>query len=267
MPRSLNEPVGFAPSIFSSTRAPTCSERRGASTSGVLPSLSVTTGVRSVTGRRSRYASMRPGQPGVRELGHSSPPTTRSTEPTRLTAVEVAHLADRRRHRRLAREVRDEDQAGVVALALLLHRLDRHLVLAEHAGDRREHTGLVGRVERHVELRRRLVDRADRPPLERADRRAPRARVQVLGRVDEVAEQRARRRAAAGAPAEQHQLADRLALDEHRVERAAHRRERMTDRHHRRVHAHADRAVDLLGDREQLHDVAELGRRRRCRRR
>ena len=33
----------------------------------------------------------------------------------------------------------------------------------------------------------------------------------------------------------------------------------MTDRHHRRVHARAHRAVVLLGDREQLHDVAELG--------
>ncbi len=54
MPRSLNEPVGLAPSTFSSTRAPTCSDRRGASTSGVLPSLSVTTGVRALTGSRSR---------------------------------------------------------------------------------------------------------------------------------------------------------------------------------------------------------------------
>ena len=32
------------------------------------------------------------------------------------------------------------------------------------------------------------------------------------------------------------------------------------ERDHRRVHAHADLAVDLLGDREQLHDVAELVR-------
>src|SRR2546421_10147886 len=62
IPRSLNDPVGFAPSIFSSTRAPTCSDRRGASTSGVLPSCNVTTGVRSLTGRRARYASMMPGQ-------------------------------------------------------------------------------------------------------------------------------------------------------------------------------------------------------------
>ena len=33
-----------------------------------------------------------------------------------------------------------------------------------------------------------------------------------------------------------------------------------SSRHHRGVHVHADRAVDLLGDREQLDDVAELVR-------
>ena len=65
IPRSLNEPVGFAPSIFNSTRAPTCSDSRGASSSGVLPSLSVTIGVRSVTGNRSRYASINPRQRGT----------------------------------------------------------------------------------------------------------------------------------------------------------------------------------------------------------
>ena len=39
------------------------------------------------------------------------------------------------------------------------------------------------------------------------------------------------------------------------------------ERDHRRVHAHRDLAVELLGDREQLHDVAELARPTRCRRR
>ena len=51
MPRSLNEPVGFAPSTLSQTLAPTRSERRGAGTSGVPPSSRVTTGVDSLTGR------------------------------------------------------------------------------------------------------------------------------------------------------------------------------------------------------------------------
>ena len=51
IPRSLNEPVGLSPSSLSRTRAPVCSERRGASTSGVPPSNSVTTGVAPLTGR------------------------------------------------------------------------------------------------------------------------------------------------------------------------------------------------------------------------
>ena len=37
MPRSLNEPVGLAPSTFSRTRAPTRADRRGAGSSGVPP--------------------------------------------------------------------------------------------------------------------------------------------------------------------------------------------------------------------------------------
>jgi len=60
IPRSLNDPVGLAPSIFKKTLAPTRSERRGAGRSGVLPSNNVMTGVLSVTGRCSRYRSMMP---------------------------------------------------------------------------------------------------------------------------------------------------------------------------------------------------------------
>ena len=42
MPRSLKLPVGFAPSHFSQSSQPSCSERRGAGRSGVFPSPSVT---------------------------------------------------------------------------------------------------------------------------------------------------------------------------------------------------------------------------------
>ena len=65
MPRSLKLPVGFAPSTFSHTSAPTLSERRGAGSSGVPPSSRVTTGVRSVIGRSARYSSMTPRQPAL----------------------------------------------------------------------------------------------------------------------------------------------------------------------------------------------------------
>jgi hypothetical protein len=51
MPRSLNDPVGFAPSNFSQTSAFARSEIRGAGISGVSPSSSVTSGS---TGSRSR---------------------------------------------------------------------------------------------------------------------------------------------------------------------------------------------------------------------
>ncbi len=42
MPRSLNEPVGFAPSHLSQSSTPKRSDRRSARSSGVLPSPSVT---------------------------------------------------------------------------------------------------------------------------------------------------------------------------------------------------------------------------------
>ena len=51
IPRSLNDPVGFAPSTFSQTSQPVRSDNLGARTSGVQPSSSVTSGS---TGRRSR---------------------------------------------------------------------------------------------------------------------------------------------------------------------------------------------------------------------
>ncbi len=54
IPRSLNEPVGLAPSSLSSTSRPARSEMRGAGTSGVEPSWSVTTGSCGPNGRRSR---------------------------------------------------------------------------------------------------------------------------------------------------------------------------------------------------------------------
>ena len=62
MPRSLNEPVGLAPSTFRTTRAPTRADSLGAGSSGVPPSRRVTTGVRSETGRKSRYSSITPRQ-------------------------------------------------------------------------------------------------------------------------------------------------------------------------------------------------------------
>ncbi len=54
IPRSLNEPVGLAPSSLHHTSAPARSDSRGASTSGVEPSSRLTTGSSAANGRRSR---------------------------------------------------------------------------------------------------------------------------------------------------------------------------------------------------------------------
>jgi len=52
MPRSLNDPVGLLPSIFSQTGRASCRLSRSDGTRGVPPSWSVTT--RSVAGNRAR---------------------------------------------------------------------------------------------------------------------------------------------------------------------------------------------------------------------
>ena len=56
MPRSLNEQVGFIASYlrYSSKLPPIASTKLSARISGVFPSISVTTGVLSVTGKYSR---------------------------------------------------------------------------------------------------------------------------------------------------------------------------------------------------------------------
>ena len=61
MPRSLNEPVGLAPSSLSHTSQPARSDTRSASTSGVEPSDSETTGSPGSNGSRSRQRSISPG--------------------------------------------------------------------------------------------------------------------------------------------------------------------------------------------------------------
>src|SRR4051794_21865949 len=95
MPRSLNEPVGLSPSTFRCTSQPVNADRRGAGTSGVPPSRSVTTGVAVVTGSRSRNSSMTPRHGEVREIvaviclqapfdPHDAGDGTHRVEPTQL---------------------------------------------------------------------------------------------------------------------------------------------------------------------------------------
>src|SRR6478735_9870860 len=62
IPRSLNDPVGFAPSTLRKTCAPTRSESAYAGTSGVPPSSRVTTFAPGGTATRSAYAAIKPGE-------------------------------------------------------------------------------------------------------------------------------------------------------------------------------------------------------------
>ena len=127
---------------------------------------------------------------------------------------------------RLAGLVGDEHEAGVGADALLLGGADADAVGGEHAGDGVQHAGLVGDLEAEQVLGRRLVDRPDAGLGERAER-AVGALGQVDGGVDDVAEHGARRRQAAGAAAVEHQLPDRVALDDDGVEALAHAGQRV----------------------------------------
>src|SRR5689334_23302266 len=101
MPRSLNEAVGFMPSNLRNTRAPTRSDRRGAGSSGVPPSNSVTTGVSGPTGRNSRCSSMTPRHAAIALLGPDD--AHEAADP--LDDGQLAQVVQRRLHRALERRV------------------------------------------------------------------------------------------------------------------------------------------------------------------
>src|SRR6478735_7676513 len=142
MPRSLNEPVGLAPSTLSQTSQPVRSLTTFARTSGVPPSRRLITGVASVTGSRSRYSSISP-----RHCAHG---------------VHGSQFFDRRREGRVGGDMGDDDESRVVAVALLTNVLDRHPVLGERRGDLGEHAGLVRDSQADVVTGPGLPDRLDR---------------------------------------------------------------------------------------------------------
>src|SRR5450432_2250665 len=140
IPRSLNDPVGLAPSTFKNTSHPVSFDSTGAGSSGVPPSCSVTTGVASVTGSHSRYSSINPRQRGRASRKPAGP------APVAISRCPRPRPASRWR-RRVGGRVRDNDQARVVAMTGLTHRLNRDVVGREHRRDLREHTGLIGDIE------------------------------------------------------------------------------------------------------------------------
>src|SRR5690606_10633763 len=98
IPRSLNDPVGFAPSTLRYTDAPVSSDRCGAGSNGVLPSPSVTTSAPSGIGIRDEYALMIPGQPAfTAPLAPTAPTALSLLTPPRLPHASHSRPRARRR--------------------------------------------------------------------------------------------------------------------------------------------------------------------------
>ena len=178
MPRSLKLPVGLDPSTFSHTSAPTRSERRGAATSGVPPSRRVTTGVRSVMGRKARYSSMTPRHPVVTARSPLLPAILAFADDAEHAAHPVhrlvaAQLVDGGQEVPLPGDVGQEDQPCLLGQAELLHGADGDVVVAEDLRHGGQHTGAVGHVHAEVEGGAHVVLRADgrARPLRRGCRR------------------------------------------------------------------------------------------------
>ena len=131
-------------------------------------------------------------------------------------------------------------------------------MLAEHAGHRGQHAGLVGDVELQVVGGVGLVDGSQAGGGERAESVAH-AAAEILRHSDEVAQHGAGCGEAACAASVEHQVLHGLAFEEHCVEGVAHRGQRMGGGHHRRMHPHGDLAVLALGHGQQLDDMAHPG--------
>ena len=147
-----------------------------------------------------------------------------------------------------------------------LHELrDRDLVRSETARSVREHTGLVGHVEVRVERR---APRALRKLVELAPARVVLQEPRPRGAddADEVRDDGGRGLDAAGTRSLERDLADRIALEHHGVERAVDRGERMRALDECRLHPHVDLSVQEARDPDEPHDHAEIGGRCNVRR-
>ena len=187
------------------------------------------------------------------------------------TASSSGSVVDGGGQRGVRARVGDQHQRRVVAAARLPHRRDGHPVRRRTPGDRRQHARPVGHVEADVVAGRRTspIGRTGRSAYADSPGAAA-AGEPVAGHRDQVAEHGGRGRRTAGARAVEHQLAGRLRLDVHRVERAAARRPAGgCAGSSPGARGRADRAVGQvpLADRQQLDRAAHRLRARRCRRR
>ena len=109
------------------------------------------------------------------------------TDADRCDDVEVAEVVQRGLHVGLAGAVGDEDQAGLVAEALLLHRADRHAVAPNTPATWASTPGRSSTSRLQVVRGLELVDGPDARPGQRPDAGVG-ALAQVGGGVDQVAE-------------------------------------------------------------------------------
>src|SRR5438309_1500661 len=253
IPRSLNDPVGFCPSYFRCRSTPgMCRMRRGARRSGVAPSRSVTSGVRGVTGRYGRYSSITPRQ-ALLAIDHPNHVAHRADDVERLDAGQDAP------HPALQRRVGDHDDVRGLAPALLHDRADADALLPEDRGDAGEHAGTIRHLHEEVERRGRLLHGPEGIPAEGAHADPPvDARPAVPRHIDQVSHDRAGGGSAAGAPAGEHHLADRIAPDEDGVELVPDRGEGVGPGQQRRVDARLDPSTVLPGDRQEFDHHSQL---------
>ena len=136
---------------------------------------------------------------------------------------------------------------------------DRDLALGERVGDAGEHAGPV--VDREVEVERRAVLAVREPRQVAPDRVVlQEAGAHRPDHARHVGDHGGGRLDAAGAGPLERDLADRVALEHHGVERALDRRERMVAVDERRADAHVDLAVEQPRRADEPDHHVELAR-------
>src|SRR5689334_18858446 len=264
IPRSLNDPVGFAPSNFRyrSMLGAIRLANRDARISGVFPSCSVMTGVRSLTGKNFLYSSMTPRQVmALLVLALDSDQGRRLGHERHAVDLDESGL-----HFAFSRAVGFDDDRNGLSLppSLLQHRGDADAVTSQLTCDLGQHAGAIGHHETQIIERANFFDRpyAEGTPFLRLEGRrrytARSAVKQIAGSGDDVADDGAAGGQVSRPPAAQHDVADRISGQLNGVIHSLDLCQRGISAQHRRMHAGLYVALDEFGYAQQLDRVAEL---------